>query len=103
MRDSHLLGNLFCLVYLKGRFWGRGCLSSICRILQFGVPKWSVLGPLLDSLYTTPLSDIASEHGLSFHFYADDMQLYVTSETSFLNDMEMCKCMLEDCVREIDT
>ena len=63
----------------------------------------SVLGPLLYSLYTTPLSDIASKHELSFHFYADDTQLYVTYERSSLNDMELSKCRLEACVREIDT
>ena len=66
--------------------------TSERRVLQFGVPQGSVLGPLLFSLYTSPLSDIASKHELSFHFYADDRQLYVTSEASSLNDMELSKC-----------
>ena len=61
-----------------------------------------VLGPLLFSLYTFPLSDIACKHELSFHFYADDRQLYVTFETSFLNDMELSKCRLEACALEIE-
>ena len=77
--------------------------TSERRVLQFGVPQGSVLGPLLFSLCTSPLSDIASKHGLSFHFYADDRQLYVTFETSSLNDMELSKCRLEGCVLEIDT
>ena len=64
--------------------------TSERRVLQFGVPQGSVLGPL--SLYTSPLSDIASKHELSFHFYADDRQLYVTLESSSLNDMELSKC-----------
>ena len=72
-------------------------------VFQFGVLQGSVLGPLLYSLYTSPLSDIASEHELSFHFYADDTQLYVTFATSSLNDMKLWKCRLEGCVQEIYT
>ena len=72
--------------------------TSERRVLQFGVLQGLVLGPLLYSLYTSPLSDIASEHELSFHVYADDMQLYVTFETSSLNDMKLWKCRLEACV-----
>ena len=52
--------------------------SSSLHDLTCGVPQGSVLGPLLYVLYTSPVGDIIRSHGLSFHLYADDQQLYTS-------------------------
>ena len=66
--------------YLKDRnhFVQIDSHSSDTAPLTSGVPQGSVLGPLLFTLYTTPLTHLLQDSSVSFHLYADDTQLYVS-------------------------
>jgi len=55
-----------------------GTHSSPATSSPVGVPQSSVLGPLLFSVYTSPISTIARSHHVSQQQYADDTQLFLT-------------------------
>ncbi len=85
--------------YLTGRSfrvaWG-GEVSKAHQLVT-GVPQGSVLRPLLFSTYTTSLAPIIQAHGFSYHFYADDTQLYL----SFRPDDPTVAARISGCLADI--
>ena len=76
-----------------------GDTVSECKDLDFGVPQWSVLGPMIYYKYTKPISDIIVGHNLSYHSYADDTQLYIAIEHSANLHSELLQ--MKRCVADI--
>ena len=76
--------------------------TSTSRSFDCGVPQGSVLGPILFSLYISPIANVISLHGLEYHLYADDTQLYISFPSSSSVELNIAKHKVEACVHYID-
>ncbi len=72
--------------------------SSATFDLDCGVPQGSVLGPILFTIYTSSLGKLLSNFGMSYHFYADDTQLYVSFD---VKATDIARTAITDCVNAI--
>ncbi|XP_072018281.1 uncharacterized protein [Amphiura filiformis] len=89
--------------YLESRVYQvqiDGVYSHIHK-LDTGVPQGSVLGPLGFILYTSPVGNIIRKHGLSFHVYADDTQLYISFDPRIPEACHTALSKLELCITEL--
>ena len=89
--------------YLSGRSQRvsiAGVMSHSCP-LDCCVPQGSVLGPTMYSQYTRPIGDIIRSHGILFHLFADDSQVYLPMNPNNPEQQVECFKKLESCISDL--
>ena len=89
--------------YLTGRFQTTkvGNAMSSDTPLSVGIPQGSVLGPLLYTIYTSPLCNVIDSYNLNHVMYADDISIYssltfTSSSCDIDNKLTLCMAHVRD-------
>ena len=98
-----------CLEWIESYLTGRnqqvviGSHQSSPKQLAQGVPQGSILGPILFTLYLSPLGDICRQHGIDFHGLANNSQNYLSFRPSRSDNTPTQECLLQlqNCIGEI--
>ena len=86
----------------RSQFISIDSYRSTNRPLTCGVPQGSVLGPILYLMYVSPVGCIMRRHGVSYHMYADYSQVYITFKSDDLEDLEIARGTLEQCIVDVN-
>ena len=73
----HAFSWLRSYLHQRPSFVKTGTAKSSTVVGDTGVPQGSSLGPLLVSLFITPLGGVISRFAIPYHQYANDTQLYI--------------------------
>ncbi len=87
--------------YLSGRKH-RVCVDGTMseeRVLNYGVPQGSVLGPVLFTTYTQPLHAVL--HDIDFHLYADDSRMYLAFNPSSSDSTNTAVSTIQQCFSKV--
>ncbi len=90
--------------YLRGRICGVKSASELSepQPLDYGVPQGSVIGPQLFTMYTHPMANVIKKHkGVSYHSYADDIQLYIAINPRDADAVEAGLSSLSACIADL--
>ena len=53
-------------------------------------------------MYVSPFGCIMRRHGVSYHMYVDDSQVYITFKADDLEDLEVARGILEQCIVDVN-
>jgi len=74
-----------------------GQSTSPSRPMTTGVPQGSVLGPLFYTIYVSPIGRLIASHGVEYHQYADDIQIFTRMTVPFATAFDS----LQGCVESL--
>jgi len=69
--------------------------------LKYGVPQGSIIGPRIFTMYSQNVASIIRRHGLYFHCYSDDVQIYAIFDPNVPGDAACAIFKLLKCVEEL--
>ena len=69
--------------------------------LEYGVLQGSVLGPLLFTMYVSPLVSLVQNYNIQCHMYAGDTQIYISINPKCTSDVTLAVSRIEKCLVDV--